>query len=196
MSLWSFANAARRLMRALAPLALAALVTGAASAQYGFSGRLSGELAGPVELAAVRAGAPLQGKADEYGSDSVADLVDDLNNELRRALNAARVGRAEGPAYQLRVVLVDAKPNRPTFTQLGRTPGLSPRSLYRGGAQLEATVYGPNGAEIGSFTYRYETRDLRDSAASATWTDARRAMRNFSDRLARRLADSQPGNPS
>jgi len=196
MSLWSLASHTRPVLKALAPLALVAVMTGAASAQFGFNGRLTEEIAGPVELAAVRVGAPLQEKSDEYGASAVSDLVEDLQSELRRALNAANVNRVDGPAYQLRVVLVDAKPNRPTITQLGRTPGLSAQSVYRGGAELEATIFGPSGAEVGSFSYEFETRDLRDSVASATWTDARRAMRNFSDRLARRLADAQPANPS
>ncbi len=191
MPLSAFRSAAHAGVCALAALVLGAVFAAGAAAQQGFSGRMNGPVAGPVELVAVVPGGPLQQKSFDYGSASVDGLLEDLRDEMRRALHQTGLAHNRGAAYQLRVVLVDARPNRPTVTQLGREPGLSPQSLYRGGARIEATVFAPNGAEIGRFAYQFETRDIRDSAYSATWTDARHAMRSFSERLARRLSDAQ-----
>lgn len=98
-------------------------------------------------------------------------LTDDLGDDLSKfsAIN---------------VIVNDAKPNRPTFKQLGDTPGLSFQSVSLGGADLSADLIDKSGNVIETIEYDFYTQSIRDSVGRTTWADARRAIRRFSDRVA------------
>jgi hypothetical protein len=113
----------------------------------------------------------------ERERDVVRDL---LTRNLTRNLGtqAARVD----------VVINDVTPNRPTFKQLGDRPGLSFQSFGIGGADVTGKAYDGAGNLLGEVTYDwYGTIEWADTAW--TWTDADRALYQFS----RRLAAAVPG---
>jgi hypothetical protein len=113
----------------------------------------------------------------ERERDVVRDL---LTRNLTRNLGtqAARVD----------VLINDVTPNRPTFKQLGDRPGLSFQSFGIGGADLTGKAYDGAGNLLGEVTYDwYGTIEWADTAW--TWTDADRALYQFS----RRLAAAVPG---
>jgi hypothetical protein len=125
----------------------------------------------------VTIGPELQAKASEkYGVREVERLADSLRRDVERALAKRGGGRAE-------LVLVDAKPNRPTFKQMSDKPGLSFQSFGIGGATIEGRIVTADGRET-PFTYRWYESDIRNVMPTSTWGDAERAF----DRAARRIA--------
>ncbi|MEM9054781.1 MAG: hypothetical protein AAGB16_05600 [Pseudomonadota bacterium] len=123
--------------------------------------------------------------SDDYGDREGVKLSEEITEDLirefeKQGLSVARVD----------VMIVDAKPNRPTFKQLGDRPGLDPiRSISIGGMSLEGTAYDAEGNVLGTKEYDWFENDLRDAIGSGTWTDARRASDRFARKFATDLAD-------
>ena len=150
-------------------LALAAFLASAATA-----------VAAPAEVS-VAIAPELQIKAErDYGVRDVQRLADELRRDVTRAL--AQTGVHDGARVEL--VLVDAKPNRPTFKQLGDTPGLSMESFGIGGARIEGQVVSADG-QTTPLSYRWYENDIRDAWGASTWHDAEWAFQRFAKRLSR-----------
>lgn len=149
----------------LAPLAATLAIAGAAQAQ-------------PAEVR-VSIGPDLQQKAAELGEDEVRIEADRLAVTVRDAL--ARAGALDGARVEL--VLTDLRPNRPTFEQMARRPGLDGhRSVSIGGAAIEGEVITADGQHL-PVRYEWYSPTLADVHGFATWQDAERAF----DRLAANL---------
>ena len=113
---------------------------------------------------------------DDYGMREADYLIDAVKDDLDREL-----GKAGLDIPRIEVTILDAMPNKPTFKQLGDTPGLdygSSKSI--GGMKLSATAYDADGNATGDLTYDWYETDIRYAGIS-TWQDAKRA----SDRFAR-----------
>ena len=82
------------------------------------------------------------------------------------------------------MVLTDAVPNRPTFKQLGDTPGLSYESFGLGGAKIEGRAVTANGA-ISPISYKYYETDIRQARHGGTWADAEQTFSMFAYALGR-----------
>ncbi|MEM7493164.1 MAG: hypothetical protein AAF296_07245 [Pseudomonadota bacterium] len=121
-----------------------------------------------------------QDYGEREGERLVEKITKDLTSEFsERDLDVARI----------EVTIIDAKPNRPTFKQLGDTPGLDGfRSRSLGGMSLEGTAFDTDGNELGAKSYRYFETDIRQVIATGTWGDARRASDRFARRFAKELA--------
>ena len=117
-----------------------------------------------------------------YGVREAQLLTGDLQTSVEKAL--ARTGAHEGARVEL--VLTDVKPNRPTFKQLGDTPGLSMQSFGVGGAKIEGKLVAADGTET-PLRYNWYETDIRQVHAYWVWTDAEFAF----DRFARRLAKGE-----
>lgn len=147
---------------------------------------LASALAAPAALAApptvsVAIGPDLQKKAEKtYGVRDVQRLADELRDDVEKAL--AKSGRHEDARIEL--VLTDAKPNRPTFKQLGDTPGLSMESFGVGGASIEGRVVAADGTATPVAYSWYET-DIRQAYGDWIWSDATQSFNRFASRLAR-----------
>ncbi|MEM1390553.1 MAG: hypothetical protein AAGG45_05685 [Pseudomonadota bacterium] len=121
---------------------------------------------------------------EDYGEREGERLAEKITKDLtsefsERGLDIARVD----------VTIIDAKPNRPTFKQLGDTPGLDGfRSRSLGGMSLEGTAFDADGNELGTKSYRYFETDIRQVIATGIWGDARRASDRFARRFAKDLA--------
>ena len=99
-------------------------------------------LAAPASVN-VTVGPELQLKAQKtLGVRDIDDLAKSLQGDVEKRL--AKTGAFDGARIDL--VLVDAQPNRPTFEQLSRTPGLSLRSFGIGGARIEGRAVAADGA--------------------------------------------------
>jgi hypothetical protein len=111
-----------------------------------------------------------------YGERERETIRDLLIRNLTRELGnqAARVD----------VVINDVVPNRPTFKQLGDTPGLSFQSFGIGGADVSGKAYDAAGNLLGEVSYDWYG-DILWADTAWTWTDADRALYQFSRRLAR-----------
>jgi hypothetical protein len=153
-------------MRILALAAAAALASGTAAA------------AAPASVS-VTVGPELQHKAEtNYGTRDVQQLADHLKASVERAL--ARTGAY--PDSRVELVLTDAVPNRPTFKQLGDTPGLSFHSFGVGGAAIEGQVVAADGA-VTPVAYRWYETDIRWAPSNYTWGDAEWTLQRFAYRL-------------
>jgi hypothetical protein len=159
-------------------MAIAAAALALAASQAGASTPLPGAAEVRVKISPE-----LQAKAHEdYGVEDVEDLARDLQRSVSRELH--RTGALAGAHIEL--TLVDARPSRPTFRQMSKTPGLSYRSFGLGGAEIRGEAVTVDGAVI-PISYRWYEHDIRDARFSTTWGHADRAI----DRLAHRLARGQ-----
>jgi hypothetical protein len=141
----------------------------------------SAALAAPPSATEVSVviGPKLQAEAAKtYGVKEVDRLAEDLRRDVIRQLD--RTGTFAGAKIEL--TLVDAKPNRPTFKQLGDKPGLSYQSFGLGGATIEGKATSIDGVVTPIRFSWYET-DIHEAWYRSTWGDAGYAF----DRLAYRL---------
>ncbi|MEM9178091.1 MAG: hypothetical protein AAGA89_00205 [Pseudomonadota bacterium] len=124
--------------------------------------------------------------ADNYGEREGETLTEEIIEDLDRAFAKAGVEPA-----RVDVLIVNAKPNRPTLEQLSDRPGLDAfRSISLGGMELVGTAYDADGNVIASQEYGWFENNLRDVVGSGVWTDANRASRRFATKMAKQLSDS------
>lgn len=122
--------------------------------------------------------------AENYGEREGTVLSEEVVEDLEAALAEAGADPA-----RIEVVIVDAKPNRPTFEQVSDRPGLDMfRSVSIGGMTLSGVAYDEAGNEIASMDYDWYETDIRNVVPAGTWWDANRASRRFADRFATQLA--------
>lgn len=118
--------------------------------------------------------------AETYGTRDVERLAAELKKDVARELD--RTGVLAGGRVEL--TLVDVKPNRPTFKQLGDKPGLSFQSFGIGGAEIEGRAISLDG-DVTPIRYRWYETDIRNSSYQHTWGDAEHAFDRFANRLGR-----------
>jgi len=110
-------------------------------------------------------------------------VTDALSDALER-----RGAHSDSTAHLVvEVTLIDAQPNKPTFKQLGDTPGLDYfSSVSIGGAELNAILRGPDGEIVTEVSHRRFSYAIDDiNLAGGSWSEARRAVRQFATRVAR-----------
>ncbi|WP_374470529.1 hypothetical protein [Phenylobacterium sp.] len=153
-------------MRTLALAAAALIASGSAA------------LAAPASVT-VNLSPELQKKAEKtYGVKDVERLREELRTDVERQL--ARTGAYDDARIEL--TLVDAVPNRPTFKQLGDTPGLSMQSFGIGGARIEGQAVAADG-RVTPLSYSWYETDIRNTWSNWVWTDAEHAFERFARRL-------------
>ena len=156
-------------MRRIVALSAAALLASVAPA-----------LAAPVSVC-VPVGPELQKKFGKtYGVREAERLTVDQRESVEAAL--AKSGAHDGARIEL--VLTDVKPNRPTFKQMGDTPGLSMQSFGVGGAAIEGRIVAEDGQEQPVRYSWYET-DIRQAYGNWIWHDAEWTFGRFASRLAK-----------
>lgn len=120
---------------------------------------------------------------EELGAREGEVLSAAVTQAIRDALTERGVGA--GSPITIEVSIVDADPNRPTMQQMRDTPGLDFRSVSLGGAELHAVLRGADGQVVEEVSHRRYNHSLQDiGGAAATWTEARRAIRRFADKVA------------
>lgn len=145
--------------------------------------------AAPVTLAPVALSAEFQARLDdELGARERQELEDMVVRLVSRELTRHGADVRAGAPTTVEITLIDADPNRPTFEELSRTPGLSMgMSVSTGGAELSATLRSADGHVLSEVSHRYYTQSLNDMVGSPnTWTDAHRAISRF----ARKVGDA------
>jgi hypothetical protein len=123
----------------------------------------------------------LQKKFDKtYGVKEAKLLTADLKASVEKEL-------ARKSAYQdarIELTLKDVKPNRPTFKQLGDTPGLSLDSFGIGGAAIEGRIVAADGS-VTPVSYGWYETDIGQAWGNWVWTDAEWTFDRFARKLAR-----------
>lgn len=121
----------------------------------------------------------------DYGTAEGEKLTKDVREDIERELSKANIDPAS-----VKIVIVDAKPNRPTFKQLGDTPGLDAiRSKSIGGMDLKGTAYSADGSALAELEYDWYETNIEMTHAAGVWSDAKRASRRFAKKLADELSD-------
>ena len=137
-------------------------------------------LAAPASVS-VSVGPELQAKAVKtLGVREVNDLAAELRATVEKQVS-------KNPAYdgaRIELVLADAKPNHPTFKQLGDQPGLSWESFGIGGAKIEGVSIAADGA-VTPINYKYYESDIRWALRGGTWADAESVFQRFASDLRR-----------
>lgn len=137
----------------------------------------------PISRVTVDVGPKLQEKAaKDYGLREVDELAARLQEDVEKALS--KNGGLSADGGRLELVLVDAKPNRPTMQQMSNKPGLSLQSFGVGGATIEGRAVFPDGTST-PISYKWYESDIRQAIPSTTWSDAERTFDRFALRLAR-----------
>lgn len=184
-------------------------LTGQASARQGFTSTLTTSLDEPIKLEVqvsddlnhraehlpknfrdrTASNRPNSGFANNgyYGQKDLAYLTKRLEKKLRHQLQKKNVMVDPEASLLLRVTLVDAKPNRPTFYQLSKDANLSHQSIAIGGAEINSELIRDNGEIVGTFSYRYYESDILNNPPASTWQDALRAISRFSHKTAKTL---------
>lgn len=121
---------------------------------------------------------------DDYGEREGEELRSAVERAIATAIE--RRGVAADARYSIEVLIIDAEPNRPTREQTRREPGLdSFRSISVGGAELRAVLRDHEGNIIREVTHRrYDHSVLDAQYSAATWYTARRAIREFAEKVA------------
>lgn len=142
--------------------------------------------AAPVSLQPVSYSPEFQTSLnDELGPREGAILSNDATAAVSRAL-AARGATMGAGGMTIEISIIDADPNRPTLQQLAAQPSLdASRSVSIGGAELHAVIRSADGAVLSEVNHRSGSYSLDDLVGPpATWTDARRAIRQFANKVA------------
>lgn len=127
----------------------------------------------------------LQTELEEtYGVREGEFLQDSIRRSIENALQ--RSGADLSRAATIDVTVIDADPSRPTFKELGDTPGLDYfHSIRVGGAELTAVIRDANGTVLSEVEHRRYAHTLNEvSFSHSTWGDARRAIRTFAEKVA------------
>lgn len=118
---------------------------------------------------------------DEYGVREGEVLRGAVTDAIQAEL-ARRGVASEGLTVD--VTILDAQPNRPTMQQLVDEPSLDVNSISIGGAELRAVIRGGS-SQATEVTHRRYNMTLADTnGAVTTWTEARRAIRQFAIKVA------------
>lgn len=139
-------------------------------------------LAAPASVS-VTVGPELQKKFEKTLGVREADV---LTKDLRASVEKRLADKPSFDGARVELILTDVKPNRPTFKQLGDTPGLSFDSFGVGGAAIEGRVVAADGT-VTPVDYKWFESDIRQAHYSWVWSDAEWTF----DRFARRLARGQ-----
>lgn len=142
--------------------------------------------AGPVMLTPVSFSPEFQQSLDENLGPREGEILSAaVTQAVERAL-ARRGATIGGGGVTVEIVIVDADPNRPTMRQLADQPSLdASRSVSIGGAELRAVLRGADGATLTEVSYRRYNHSLDDLVGPpSTWTEARRAINRFAERVA------------
>ena len=139
-------------------------------------------------------GEKAQTKFDEkYGAREIAPLTDYLQRQVTRALEKAGADVGPGGALRVETTLVAAKPNKPTFKELGDRIGLDyMRSRSIGGADLSAKLIDASGRVVDQIDFRWYDSDLRWVMSEAPWSGAETAIRLFAIKVADRYEQQAP----
>jgi hypothetical protein len=143
--------------------------------------------AGPVTLAPISFSPEFQEQLDEELGAREGDVLRAaVEQAIAQALERRGATLGEAAPVSIEVSIVDADPNRPTMQQLADQPGLdAARSVSIGGAELHAVLRGADGQVLSEVTHRRYNHSLQDlTGAATTWTEARRAIRRFADKVA------------
>lgn len=142
--------------------------------------------AGPVALTPVAYSEEFQTELNEHLGAREGEFLSGYVRDLVAEALAQHGGAlAESGPITIDITIVDADPNRPTMQQLHDQPGLDAiRSISIGGAELRAVLRGPDGQVLSEVTHRRYNYDIRDAVGSGTWTEARRAIRQFATKVA------------
>lgn len=152
-------------------LLLAALIASAAA---------TGAMAAPANVTVKLSPAVQKAAVETYGVAEVDRVAESLRQTVARKLD--RTGVLQGATVEL--TLVDVRPNRPTFKQLGDQPGLSYQSFGVGGARVAGQAVSLDGS-VTPVSYQWYETDIRNAWYKPTWGDADRAFDRLADRLAR-----------
>jgi hypothetical protein len=135
----------------------------------------------------VRVEAALDASLSVTFSDELQERFEATYGVREKATLEAEINRRLGPmlqrGYHVTVEVLDARPNRPTFKQMGDRPGLSFQSFGIGGASLRAVVRAPDGRVAEPLSYSWYETDITQSFYQSTWGDASTAIDGFARRL-------------
>ena len=122
-----------------------------------------------------------------YGEREIKRLSEQLHKRLTKTFIREGFSVADNAPTILRVTISRAIPNRPTFNQLSKDPGLSYQSIGLGGATLEGQLIDAGGQSLGDLNYKWYETDIRDAQYGGTWSDAHRAFSRYAAKVTKTL---------
>lgn len=122
-----------------------------------------------------------------YGDKELKKLISKLEVNIKNEFSKYDIKISDDAETVLKVTLVDAIPNRPTFSQLAKEPNLSHQSFATGGAEIQARLLSPDGRVIGNLNYKNYESDIKNSRYGSTWKDSKKAFYWFAVKSAKAL---------
>jgi len=123
-----------------------------------------------------------------YGDKDLGQLIERLESKLEASFAKQGLQIVDGAPVTLNVVLVDAKPNRPTFAQMSKDSSLSMQSFANGGAEIMGELIASDGREMGTVSYRYYETDIQNAQYGGTWSDSHKAISRYASKTAKALS--------
>jgi hypothetical protein len=159
-------------MRSSSSLFGAALLAGSAAVAQ----------AQPAPDVTVQLGPAVERRAAELGRSELDGQVDYLRHGVMSA-----IARSASPPAQVRLVIEDVEPNRPTAAELGASAGLRQAGLGLGGAAVTGEVMTRDGRRL-PVRYRFFQDQILAETNFTTWGDADDAF----DQVARGIGEGRP----
>jgi len=124
------------------------------------------------------------------GQKDLDVLTKNIKERATKSFTKKDIVISEDADLVLKIKLLDAKNNRPTFEQQSRETSLSFRSFGLGGAEIEGELFTKDGTSLGTVKYAYYENQFDEfTQNTSTWTDAKIAISRFSNRIARDFAN-------
>lgn len=119
----------------------------------------------------------------DYGLKEGERLSQEVREDLEREFRKARIDPA-----RVSVIILDAKPNRPTMQQMTDKPGLDMlRSKSIGGMDIKGAAYDASGQLLAEVEYDWYETNIQNVVASSVWGDANRASRRFAEKFTKAI---------
>jgi hypothetical protein len=144
--------------------------------------------AAPATAINVQLGPAVQRRASELGQSELDEQVRYLKRDILSA-----VDRSANPPAQVRLVIEDIEPNRPTSAQLGASPGLRQAGVGLGGAAVTGEVVMQDGRRL-PVRYRFFQDQLLAETNFTTWGDADQAFDDLASAIGAGRPPSQTGS--
>lgn len=123
-----------------------------------------------------------------YGDKALNDLKKRLERRLNERFERSGITVSETAPVTLKVVIENAKPNRPTFNQLSKEPSLSYQSFGLGGAKISSQLIDASGKSLGEANYAWFENFIQDAQFGGTWSDADLAFRRYAKKISKDLS--------
>jgi len=122
-----------------------------------------------------------------YGERELERLANRLQVKMENRLDKSGIDIDANAPTILRLVITDARPNRPTLSQMSKDISLSHKSYGTGGAAITGELVTVSGESLGTLSYAWYETNFTNAAYSNTWSDSHRTFDRFARKVTKNI---------